>query len=801
MKNRLFPFQGWRLTFFQGVIFAVFLLFSVRLYQLQVLETADWNAEANENRLSTLPLAASRGAIRDRYDTRLAYNVPAYNVTIVPAALPANEQEELAVFNRLSALVGVPPTRESAVQSGENVRSIEELVIEGEGIAPFRPVVVAQDVPQRVMMQLLEERSLYLPGVDIQEVGVREYPTGATTAHLVGYLGPIAEEEAEELREQGYNPAFDRIGYEGVESYLEGQLSGTRGSELREVDVAGEVLDIVQQTLPIPGQSVRLTIDYELQASVEQYLQDALNNRNNPEYYQRNGRTMPRGLSTQGVVIAMNPTTGEILAMVSLPTYDNSRFARAIDVEYYFDIIEDPARPLVNNAIKGLYPPGSVWKLITAAAVSEEDVIRPEQELLAEGQLIVENQYAPNDPAASQRFVCWLREGHGLVNLIESIAFSCDIYFYQVGGGNEDLSEQVLRQGGLGINDLFRYSTATGIGATLGVELPFEVAGRMPDPDWKRRNYGERWSTGDTYNAAFGQGYVTVTPLQLLAQVNTIINGGTLHQPTIIRELFDRDGNIIDPFQPQTLRTVNPNRVPSDEPLTLLMLEDMLMKGPSSLACVCESGSDWYDPNRCDPEGYRNVVNVSDTFDPVYREYKVHLPINYNFAFSRVCQPVRFTSAADPYRPAFLTEEALRLTQEGMRAAVTFEGGTARSAVLDGYDITVAGKTGTAEYCDDIAQPLGYCVPGQWPSHAWYSGYAPYENPEISVIAFVYNGGEGSFTALPLVKKTMERYFELKEQRGEPLPTSDPNRTASGSNAINNTDSTEGDTPLGTANQ
>ncbi|MCA9912854.1 MAG: hypothetical protein KC496_05880, partial [Anaerolineae bacterium] len=453
MKDRLFPFQGWRLTFFQGVIFAVFLLFSVRMYELQIMDYEVYNAQANENRLSTIYIPPSRGAIRDRYDTRLAYNVPAYNVVIVPANLPNNVEEEFAIYNRLSALVGVPPTIDSSqelfAQTGDYVFSIEELVSVGAGTEPFRPVLIAQDIQREVMLQILEER-LYLPGVDIQVVGVREYPLGPTTAHLIGYLGPVSEEVADQLREEGFDPRFVRTGYEGIERFLEDQLAGAGGERTIEVDVAGEELAIIGETPAQPGQSVRLTIDSELQSAATTILQTAINNRNNPEYYQQQGRTMPRGLSTQGVVIAMDPNTGEILALVSLPSYDNSRFARAIDVEYYLDVAEDPARPLVNNAIKGLYPPGSVWKLITAAAVVEEDVIDPAQQLIDEGQLIVENRYAPNDEAAAQRFVCWLPQGHGRVNLIQSVAWSCDVYYYQVGGGNTNLSTSVLRRGGLG---------------------------------------------------------------------------------------------------------------------------------------------------------------------------------------------------------------------------------------------------------------------------------------------------------------------------------------------------------------
>ena len=752
-SSRLIPFQTWRLTFFQAVIFAVFLVFGIRMYELQVVRNAAFEADADENRLSRLPIASRRGAIFDRNDMRLAFNVPAYNVTIIPAELPAGEEAELAVFNRLSALVGVPPTRELADQAGEFVRSIEELVAEGEGIAPFRPVIVALDIPQRAAMQILEER-IYMPGVDIDTIAVREYPTAALTTHVVGYMGPIPAEEAEELREQGYNPAFDRIGYEGVERFLEARLAGERGSILREVDVAGEELNVIDQIDPIPGQNVRLTLDAELQAAAEQALIDQLNELNTEAQ---------RIVSEQGVVIAMDPRSGEVLALVSYPSYDNSRFARAIDGEYYLDVIGDPLRPLVNNTIKSLYPPGSVWKIITAAAVAEENVIDPNTLLLDEGDLFLENRYAPNDPATSQRFVCWLREGHGRVNLVQSIAWSCDVYFYQIGGGNPNLSPQTLRPGGLGIEDLFRYGTAFGIGSELGIELPFENPGRMPDRDWKRRNEGESWSTGDTYNASFGQGYVTVTPLQLIASIAASINGGVLYQPTIIRDFLDEERRIIEPFQPKILRTLNRETTPAGEDMTLLLLEDMLMKGPASLACVCEPDSEWYDPARCDPDGYQNTIDLDpDLSIEDLHDYRVHVPLNYTFN-GAVCQEIRFRRPTNPYIPPFLSSESLAIVTEGMRQAVIAEGGTAQDAELP--DIEVGGKTGTAEYCDDIANALNLCVPGQWPAHAWYTGYAPYEDPEVIIIAFVYNGGEGSQVALPIVRRTMEAYFRLKQIR------------------------------------
>jgi penicillin-binding protein 2 len=289
----------------------------------------------------------------------------------------------------------------------------------------------------------------------------------------------------------------------------------------------------------------------------------------------------------------------------------------------------------------------------------------------------------------------------------------------------------------------------------------------MPDPDWKRRTYGENWSTGDTYNAAFGQGYLTVTPLQLISAVSAIVNGGTLYQPTIIESFLDENGNITQPFTPHVIR--NLDLEDAGETLVLLPIEDMIMKGPSSLACTCEPDPDnaYYNPLRCDPSGYRNTVDINpDPFITETHEYRVHTPLNYNFN-GRICDPLRFAPENNPYSPPFVSQSNLDWVTQGMRLAVTV--GTAQGANLPFPE--VAGKTGTAEYCDNIARPLGLCVPGNWPSHAWFTAYAPYENPEILIMGFVYNGGEGSLVALPVVVETMEEYFRLQNERGlQPQP-------------------------------
>jgi cell division protein FtsI/penicillin-binding protein 2 len=517
---------------------------------------------------------------------------------------------------------------------------------------------------------------------------------------------------------------------------------------------------------------VRLSIDLELQKLAQESLIYTIAQVNFKE---------ARVVTQSGVVIAMNPKTGEILAMVSWPTYDNTRFARQIDAEYYFRVLEDPLKPFINHAVSAVYPPGSVWKVLTAVGVAQEQVIDPKTTLFDGGELFVENRFAQNDPSSRQRFVCWLRQGHQFVNMVQGLAWSCDVYFYQIGGGNPDPKVTGLRAGGLGIEDLGRYATMFGIGVKLGVELPGELAGRMPDRDWKRRVHGESWSTGDTYNAAFGQGYVTTTPLQLLNSVISVANGGVLYQPTLINSWLDSENKVLQPVKPLVLRTLV---LPSDgTPPVLNVREDMIIKGKDSLACSCDPSSPYHDSQdklfdanqpKCTDEwkqNYKPTVRIDrdpNRNDQVHHwieiPYTVNIPIGYSFNF--MCNPLVFNPA---YEPPFVDPATLKVVQEGMLGAVTMEGGTVKIVDEDPFyqQIRMAGKTGTAEYCDDIANKQNLCIPGSWPAHAWFTGYAPYEDPEIAVIAFVYHGNEGSRFALPIVKDVLKCYYKLKGERSQ----------------------------------
>ncbi len=700
LSPRQKPQNTGRLIVFQIVIVVSFLLLAARIYQIQFIQRNQYVVQADDNRLDEVSVPATRGIITDRNGQQLAVNVASANVVVTPALLPDDDADSMAVLEWLSGQINVPLSGQLTTvdERGIPQRSLLTMVREGEGIAPFRGVVVKTDIGYDIARLIIAKKA---PGVTIDWVSARDYPTGSLTSLLIGYMGPIPETVSEDYEAEGYVLDRDRIGYDGVEYTLNDILSGRLGRQVVERDVAGQVVRTLAETPPQPGYSVQLTIDAELQAAAQKHLTDMLENLR--QLYPTDAIGFDRG-----VVLAANPRTGEILAMVSWPTYDNERFARGIDYPYYLQVSQDPKHPLFNQAVSSLYPPGSIFKVLTATAVLEEGVVTPEYTIQDPGSIELVNRYYPNEPAQSQQFVCWIDKGrgigHGEVNLVHALAWSCDVYFYKVGGGytNPDNDFEEVPGIGLGIERLAQWMDIFGLGSFTDVELAGEIAGTIPDPAWKRRTWGENWSTGDTYNSAFGQGYVLVTPIQMLQMVNLIANNGIFARPTLVHEITDADGRVVRGFEPDT-------------------------------------------------------TDIRDILREKWPEYH----------------------DGQPYPETFDTN--LAYVQEGMRLATTMN----ESLIHQGTAITeqealpyvpVAGKTGTAEYCDNIAAALDRCIPGAWPAHAWFISYAPYGNPEIAIVAFVYNGQEGATVALPIVTQLMDDYFRLKTERAlqEQLQTPQP---------------------------
>lgn len=613
---------------------------------------------------------------------------------VTPALLPDSNAEQEMIYKRISDLTGVPldqdgPPAAPCVPG----RGVLQLVDEGRTNRPFDAWPIACDVDETVA-RVLREEQIDLPGVSVIAVPVRDYTTGELTAATIGYLGPIPAGLADYYEGQGFLKERDKIGYAGIEVGFFGMyqeiLAGQNGLKLVERDVAGQYLrDVGTFTQPIPGNNMRLTIDTRLQAAAETALRNRMNFINR---YAGEERT------PLGVVIAMNPQTGEILAMVSLPTYENNRFARFIPQDYYQQLEDDTrGSPLTNHAIASEFPPGSTFKMVTAIGALNEEVITPSRTLFDPGKITIENKYFPQDPGKAKDFVCWKTEGHGDVDFVHGIAWSCNVYFYKIGGGYPG----EIEDGGLGVTGINIYAPALGYGAPLGIDLPGEEDGLIPDEDWKRINLGENWSTGDTYNTVVGQGFVAATPLQVLTSIATLANGGRVMWPHVVDEILDGEGNIIQSYEPCVLWDIGDG--------VLTPLEELGGNCPTM------------------PTELRELVQNSRSESP--------------------------DVLVDP--------AVIEFAQTGMLMVVTDPDGTANGyADLD--TISSAGKTGTGEFCDKVVYQQGLCKPGEWPTHSWYVAYAPFENPEIAVVAFVYYGGEGAVTSGPIVRQVLEAYFEIK---------------------------------------
>jgi penicillin-binding protein 2 len=438
-----------------------------------------------------------------------------------------------------------------------------------------------------------------------------------------------------------------------------------------------------------------LTIDTRYQQAVETILKTELQDWNN--YF---GEIR----YSSGVVVAMNPKTGEILSMVSYPTYENTRMTRFIPSYYYDQLIQDPTNPLLNHAVGDVLPAGSVFKLVTGVGALNEGVVTPDQIIATPPKLEVTEKYYANDPGKAREFVDWNEAGFGHLDFVHGLANSSNVYFYKLGGGYENEVPN-----GLGICRLGTYAAALGYGAAPNIGLPDEEDGLIPDPTWKRINHAESWSSGDTYIASVGQGYVLSTPIQVLLSAAIVANNGQFMQPTLIHDVVDNEGNVIQYWR----------------------------------------DDDWNFYDEAVPGGiqispFQPNLRWDLTTDAIIQEY--------GETTIRGCEPILgATKTVEPW--------VFETVQQGMRMAVTI--GTLKD-VFEGTTISAAGKTGTAEYCDQYAQAQNRCIPGNWPAHAWTVAYAPFDDPEIAVVAYVYNGNEGSTVAGPIVRRALEAYFELK---------------------------------------
>jgi penicillin-binding protein 2 len=625
-----------RLALFRAMVVLGLVAVVFRLWSLQVVSSEAYVDAADENRYRLVPIGAARGVIYDRAGRMLVHNVPGFTVSVIPGDLPADEGERAAVLERLSELLGMPMRN----SEGAGIEDLMQDATTGPyATGQYVAVTIARKVDRQAAFTIQEE-SPSLPGVSVNVEPEREYLDSELMAHIVGYMGRIGQSDLAERQDQGYE-AGDRIGVAGVERTQEDILAGTKGQKHVEVNVDGRETQVIAAEEPVPGHSVYLTIDTEFQREVQDALQKGMDNAG----------------SEVGVAIAMDPRTGEILAMVSLPAFDNNLFASGISYEDLAALSNDPRHPLINHAVGGQYPPGSVFKIIPASGALQEGVITESTTLDCRSTMLLPNKFFPTDLSQAQTFYCWSRVGHGSINVVTAISQSCDIFFYKATGGFEDFQ-------GLGIDRLGKYAAMFGLGEPTGIELTGEASGLLPSERWKRLTYSESWFTGDTYNAAIGQGYVLVTPLQMLNATAAIANGGTLYRPQLIYQEVDLDGQMVQPFEPEIIRELD------------------------------------------------------------------------------------------------VSPENIELVRRGMRGAVTK--GTAYRLSLP--QVEVAGKTGTAEYTElDENGNVIRDARGYLPTHAYFTAFAPYDDPEIALIVFLQGGGEGSQTAVPVGEDILRAYFDIPD--------------------------------------
>lgn len=562
-----------------GIIVFILLIFlAAGLFYLQVIRGPLYQDLSARNRIRLAPIEGVRGRIFDRRGTLLVNNRIAFNVAVIPQEL----KEKEIVFGALSKKLKI---------SEEKLHAS----LKNNFVAPFLPVKIAFDIGSKNAIMLEEER-LDLPGVVIEAVPQRDYIYGKMGSHIFGYLGKINSRELARLKSYGYT-TNDLIGKAGIEKFYDNYLKGRHGGMQVEVNNRGRQVGILGIREPAMGKDLSLTIDLRLQEFIEEIMQDA-----------------------RGAVCVVDPADGQVLSLVSTPSFDPNLFVSEGSSNKIRELFKRSDYPMLNRLIGCEYPPGSVFKVVTASAGLEKKKISPERELFCDGDYTLGNK----------TFKCWKKKGHGGQVIREAIKNSCNVFFYQLGRS-------------IGPDDIAAFANRFGFGRPTTVDLPDEASGLVPNKMWKLLRKREQWYKGETLNYAIGQGYLLVTPIQILRMVSAVANGGYLIKPYLVKRIEDVDISQIE----------------------------------------------------------KKYLNIS--------------------------------------------EETLKIVGDGLRKVVSDQRGTGRKAAVDG--VVVAGKTGTAQTSTDK-------------THAWFTGYAPADDPKAALVVFLEYGGKGGLGA----SKTAGQIFaKLKE--------------------------------------
>ena len=496
--------------FYAGFLLLALVLFA-KTYELQVLKGKSYSALADENKTSVLLVRPERGVIYDNCGQQLVFNQPSFDLVCDKRDFPRNENDKKEIFKKLSQILN------------KDAGVLEEQIKSSE----FSPVLLAENLDQQTLILLetspdfsaKEERSACRTEMNT----TRNYISGPSFASLIGYIGKINKEEVKTVSDYSIT---DYIGKAGLEKSYEKILRGIPGKWKTERDALGQTKSENLDQEPESGKSLALWLDSDLQRKIEEEIASTIKNTG----------------AKAGVGIALNPKTGGVLALVSLPNFDNNILSAGANIDDLHKILNDPSQPLFNRAISGEYPTGSTIKPLMASAALQEKIISPDKRIADPGFIQIPHQY---DPEIIYPFYDWT--AHGWADLRKAIAVSCNVYFYTIGGGYGD-------QQGLGPERIKKYLNLFGWGKTTGIDLPGEKEGLIPDANWKKEVIGESWYTGNTYHLSIGQGYLRTTPLQVVAAFAAIANGGKLLAPQVVQKIVDSEKNTVEELNSKVIR-------------------------------------------------------------------------------------------------------------------------------------------------------------------------------------------------------------------------------------------------------
>ena len=507
-----------RVIIFVGVLACALLIILARLVQVQVLEGDTYAEAARGNQIQVIPVAAPRGLIVDRHGTIMVRSRPSFVCALVPSEI-VDIDKTLATLSDVLKIPVAKLQRRLLHHHGKNYRDFDEV----RAHEPNGPIILASDLTTRQTARLAEAQG-ELPGVDIERHPVRNYPHGKMGAHLFGYVGVIDEDEYKARKGLGYSPN-DVVGKDGLENTYDRWLHGRAGGEQVEVNAQGQLVRRLQPLDAVPGDTLVTTIDWRLQRIAEKNLAAQLK-----------AWGKARGRRLAGAVVVLDPWTGGVLALVSMPEFDPNAFATPIDPVTYRNILRDKLNPLYDRAIGAASPTGSTLKMVTGSAAISSGVIKPHQVLYDSGSWYCHGV----------TFVDIAAGGLGSVEFVRALAASSDGYFFQLGYR-------------LGHERLRYYATQYGLGSRLGIDLPGEYAGNWPTEEWTQKTFGPGYhlEPSDVCQLAIGQGAMQATPLQMANIVATVVNGGTLYRPHIVAQIRSPQGHVVKKFDHQVIRKVN----------------------------------------------------------------------------------------------------------------------------------------------------------------------------------------------------------------------------------------------------